>query len=127
MVNFDEYRDKWFYSCPNCGVLITAYRDCSDSNTCKCGSTLILKEKIEGKHVDYDDSNDFISIHTFKPYYDIGIGKEITSRKEIADICKKNNWVYAGDKELTQETKKNKEYKAQEFSRRFDKFAKELL
>lgn len=44
--------------------------------------------------------------HTF---YDTGTGKFINT-KEIDKIAKENGYVYLSDREIEQETKKNKEY-----------------
>ena len=49
-----------------------------------------------------------INIQTFKPYFDVTMGKEVTSKHEINEYCKHNNMVYAGDKELTQQCAQNK-------------------
>ena len=48
------------------------------------------------------------SVHTFKPYYDVTMGKEVTSKHEINEFCKRNDMVYAGDKELSQQCAQNK-------------------
>ena len=49
-----------------------------------------------------------INFSYFKPYFDVGMGREVTSKKEIDEYCKQNNLIYAGDKELTQQCKQNK-------------------
>lgn len=48
------------------------------------------------------------NIQTFKPYFDVTMGKEVTSKHEINEYCKRNDMVYAGDKELTQQCAQNK-------------------
>lgn len=48
------------------------------------------------------------SVNTFKPYYDVTMGREVTSKHEIDEYCKRNDMVYAGDKELTQQCEQNK-------------------
>jgi hypothetical protein len=55
-----------------------------------------------------DDKKYNINFSYFKPYFDVGMGKEVTSKKEIDDYCKQNNLVYAGDAEITQQCKQNK-------------------
>ena len=108
MADFDEYRTKYIYDCPNCNAHIVAFRDCGKSSPCRCGSNLHLTEVIEPeKHIEYDGDN-YTAVHTFKPYFDYTLGKEVTSRKEITDYCKKNNCVYAGDKEISQQCAQNK-------------------
>jgi uncharacterized metal-binding protein len=49
-----------------------------------------------------------VNIQTFKPYFDVTMGKEVTSKHEINEYCKRNDMVYAGDKELTQQCAQNK-------------------
>ena len=49
-----------------------------------------------------------INFSQFKPYFDVTLGKEVTSKREIDEYCKSNNMIYAGDKELTQQCKQNK-------------------
>lgn len=49
-----------------------------------------------------------VNIQTFKPYFDVTMGKEVTSKNEIREYCKRNDMVYAGDKELTQQCEQNK-------------------
>ena len=44
----------------------------------------------------------------FKPYFDVTLGKEVSSKHEIDEYCKRNNKVYAGDKELAQQCEQNK-------------------
>lgn len=49
-----------------------------------------------------------INFSYFKPYFDVGMGKEVTSRKEIDEYCRQNNLIYAGDKEISEQCKQNK-------------------
>lgn len=49
-----------------------------------------------------------INFSYFKPYFDVGMGREVTSKKEIDAYCKENNLIYAGDKEITEQCKQNK-------------------
>ena len=48
------------------------------------------------------------NVHVFKPYFDVTLGKVVESKKEIREYCAKNDCVYAGDKELTQQCEQNK-------------------
>lgn len=48
------------------------------------------------------------SVRTFQPYFDVTMGKEVTSKHEINEFCKRNDMVYAGDKELSQQCAQNK-------------------
>lgn len=107
MVNFDEYRKRWVYVCPQCGEKVTAFRDCGQMIACRCGGNQMLSEVIEPKHIEYEGDNN-INVHTFKPYFDVTLGKVVESKHEINEYCKRNNMVYAGDKELTQQCQQNK-------------------
>jgi hypothetical protein len=60
------------------------------------------------------------SVQTFKPYFDVTLGKEVTSKREINEYCKRNNMVYAGDKELTQQCAQNKAENERRFNERFE-------
>ena len=68
-----------------------------------------------------------IYISTFKPYFDVTMGKEVSSKKEIKEYCKRNNMVYAGDKELTQQCAQNKAENERRFYDRFENGLKEKL
>ncbi len=126
MVDFDEYRKRWVYLCPACGTQITAFRDCGQASPCKCGAVKNLVEIIEPKHIEYEGENN-INIHTFKPYFDVTLGKEVSSKKEITEYCKRNDMVYAGDKELTQQCAQNKRENEVRQERAFSEgLAKEL-
>jgi len=107
MDSFDEYRKRWVYKCPICGEETTAFRDCGQVIPCKCGSSQQLVNTIEPKHIEYTGESN-INVHTFKPYFDVTLGHEVQSKKEITEYCKRNNMVYAGDKELTQQCAQNK-------------------
>lgn len=50
-----------------------------------------------------------INVKTFKPYFDVTMGKVVESQHEINEFCKRNDMVYAGDKELSQQCKQNKQ------------------
>jgi len=60
-----------------------------------------------------------INIQTFKPYFDVTMGKEVTSKHEINEYCKRNDMVYAGDKELSQQCAQNKRENAIKQDRAF--------
>ena len=53
-------------------------------------------------------SNNNLNVHTFKPYFDVTLGKIVESKHEISEYCKRNNMVYAGDKELSQQCAQNR-------------------
>ena len=104
---FDEYRKRWVYKCTVCNEEITAFRDCGKTTNCRCGSAAQLTGVIEPKHIECTgDCN--INVHTFKPYFDVTLGKVVESKHEITEFCKRNDMIYAGDKELTQQCAQNK-------------------
>ena len=107
MDSFDEYRTRWVYECPACGEKVTAFRDCGQAISCRCGNNQILQEVIKPKHIEYTGESN-INVQTFKPYFDVTLGKVVESKHEISEYCKRNNMVYAGDKELTQQCAQNK-------------------
>ena len=53
-----------------------------------------------------------INVISFKPYFDVTMGKEVTSQREINEYCKRNDMVYAGDKELSQQCAQNRKENA---------------
>lgn len=119
MADFDEFRTKYIYDCPSCKAHIIAFRACGKTSPCRCGANLNLIEVIEPtKHVEYD-GNYITAVHTFKPYFDYTLGREVQSEREIKEYCAKNNCVYAGDKELTQQAAENKKYNAEKQRREF--------
>ena len=61
------------------------------------------------------------NFHIFKPYFDVGLGKVVNSKREIREYCKSYDMIYAGDKELTQQAKENREYNAKKQDREFEK------
>lgn len=127
MASFNDYRDKWIYFCLNCGLEITAYRDCGKVVPCKCGrANMGLKEFIEGKKVEFEPVQGFSNIQTFRPYYDTGLGRMIESKEQIKEICKREGLVYAGDKEISQEAQRNKKYKEEKFQQGLEKILKDL-
>ena len=126
MADFDEYRKKWKYKCPSCGIEITAFRNCGKISPCKCGGNLNLIDIIEPKHIEYN-GNTYTAIHTFKPYFDVTLAKEVTSKKEIKEYCARNDCVYAGDKELSQQCEQNRRENAIKADREFTKNLTERL
>lgn len=120
MGSFDEYRRRWIYECPKCGAKITAFRDCGQITPCsiKCGGSLQLTNIIEPNHIE-DCEIHFPSVQVFKPYYDVTLGKEVSSMREIKEYCKANNMVYAGDKELSEQCEQNKRENAIKQDRAF--------
>ena len=108
---FDDYRKRWKYICPICNETTIAFRDCGQMIPCKCGSNQQLAEIIEPKHIEYEGENN-INVHTFKPYFDVTMGKVVNNKHEINEYCKQHNMVYAGDKELTQQCNQNRQENA---------------
>lgn len=126
MGSFDEYRRRWVYRCPQCNAEITAFRDCGEISPCVCGGNMKLVSIIEPKHIEYDGESQ-VAVHTFKPYFDVTMGKEVSSRHEISEYCKRNDMVYAGDKELSQQCAQNKRDNAIKQDREFVKGLEEKL
>lgn len=118
MGSFDEYRRRWVYRCPQCNAEVTAFRDCGEISPCVCGGNMKLVNIIEPKHIEYDGESQ-VAIHTFKPYFDVTLGKEITSEREIKEYCVKNNCIYAGDKEISQQCAQNKRKNVERQNREF--------
>lgn len=63
----------------------------------------------------------------FKPYFDVTLGKEVSSKREIDEYCKRNDMVYAGDKELSQQCKQNKAENEQKQNDAFNEGLKKEL
>ena len=118
MADFDEYRKRWVYKCPSCETEITAFRDCGTVTPCRCGADMTLINVIEPKHIEYEGKS-YTAVHTFKPYFDVTLGKEITSEREIKEYCAKNNCIYTGDKEISQQCKQNKQYNEAKLKKEF--------
>ena len=126
MADFDEYRRRWVYYCPSCEKEVIAFRSSGVTTPCRCGANLELMQILEPKHIEYDGKS-YTNIHTFKPYFDVTLGREITSEREIKEYCAKNNCIYAGDKELTQQCQQNKRENEAKFNREFKKNLTEKL
>ena len=57
--------------------------------------------------------------HVFQPYFDVTLGREVQSEREIKEYCAANNCIYAGDKELTQQAAQNKKENIERQNREF--------
>ena len=68
-----------------------------------------------------------INFSYFKPYFDVTLAKEVSSKHEINEYCKRNDMVYAGDKELTQQCEQNKRENAVKQDNAFEKSLTEKL
>lgn len=68
-----------------------------------------------------------VNINTFKPYFDVTMGKEVSSKHEINEYCKRNNMIYAGDKELTQQCERNKAENERRYAEKFESGLREQL
>ena len=62
-----------------------------------------------------------INFSYFKPYFDVTLGREVDSKHEITEFCKRNDMIYAGDKELTQQCEQNKKENEQKQTEAFTK------
>lgn len=104
-------------SCDNEFISIISKGKCGEycsncqQSSLNCDGKFVLWEK-QVKNNPY--------IQTFKPYFDVTLGKEVTSKREINEYCKRNNMVYAGDKELTQQCAQNKAENERRFNERFE-------
>lgn len=88
--------------------MVNCSKFCELCQTCKqsCLNCNGIYEKLEHK------AKLNINIQTFKPYYDVTMGKTVTSKHEINEYCKRHNMVYAGDKELSQQCAQNRQENA---------------
>ena len=68
-----------------------------------------------------------INFSYFKPYFDVTLGREVQSKHEITEYCKRNDMVYAGDAELTQQCKQNKQEQEQKQEKAFSEGLKKEL
>lgn len=94
--------------------------DCGEcrQSCLNCDGTFILWVRKKGNNV---------NVHTFKPYFDVTLGKEVSSKHEINEYCKRNDMVYAGDKELTQQCEQNKRENVMRHERAFERGLTERL
>lgn len=82
-------------------------KKCKNKNCSNCVYSCVNCDKENGVYTEWHKSKS-PNIQTFKPYFDLTMNKEVTSKAEIKEYCKHNNMVYAGDKELTQQCEQNK-------------------
>lgn len=75
----------------------------------------------DGKYEKWERQKFNIAIHTFKPYFDVTLGREVLSRKEIDDFCREHNYIYAGDEEISQQCAQNKKEREEKFYSDFSK------
>ena len=83
--------------------------NCAQSSLCCDG---VFKEWVRNPKYN-------IYFSSFKPYFDVTLGKEVNSKKEITEYCKRNNMIYAGNKEISQQCKQNKAENEAKFNREF--------
>lgn len=57
----------------------------------------------------------YVQTDSIKPYFDVGVGREIESRSQIKKICSDNNYVYGGA-EIDQQAESNRHYQKQKMS-----------
>ena len=97
----------------------------------KCGSDCAGCAKscleCDGVYKAWPRGKGYVSVHTFKPYFDVTMGREVQSKREIREYCKQNGMVYAGDRELTQQCAQNKRYNEIKQDRAFEKNLTEKL
>lgn len=66
--------------------------------------------------------------HVFQPYFDVSLGREVQSEREIKEYCAAHNCVYAGDKELSQQCAQNKKENIEKQNKEFrDGLTKKLM
>lgn len=96
-------------------------------NDCACCRQSCLN--CDGNFVFWDKTKKKYNLNffCFKPYFDVTLAKEVQSKHEINEYCKRNNMVYAGDKELTQQCLQNKAENAQKQEKSFEKNLTEKL
>lgn len=87
------------------------------NNCSKCAQSSLCCDGVFKQWVRKPKFN--INIHTFKPYFDVTMGKEVSSKHEISEYCKRNDMIYAGDKELSQQCEQNKRENAEKQDRKF--------
>ena len=113
----------------NCNICIYAPNTCKDSFECAlsygvCGSDCKLCSQSElacdkiFKPIKKNKYN--LNFSYFKPYFDVTLGHVVESKKEINEYCKRNDMVYAGDKELTQQCAQNKKENEVKFDKKFN-------
>lgn len=64
----------------------------------------------------------------FDPYYDPSIGRIISSKGQIEEICKRDGKIYGNDSDIDSETDKNSKNNNDEYQKRSDeRFSKKFL
>lgn len=56
-----------------------------------------------------------VSTDSITPYFDVALGREISSKSEIRKICKEKGWVYGDSKDLDADAERNKRYNEEKF------------
>lgn len=121
----------------NCNICIYSPNTCKDTfvsaidkgkcgHYCsECGQSCLC---CDGEFKPFDRKPKYnINFSYFKPYFDVTLGHEVSSKSEIKEYCKRNDMVYAGDKELTQQCEQNKRENNAKFEKNFnDGLAREL-
>ena len=112
----------------NCNICLQSPRICDDTfksaidkgicgNYCsECYQSCLC---CDGKFKEAKKSRHSVNFSYFKPYFDVTLGKVVESKHEINEYCKRNDMVYAGDRELTQQCKQNKRENEQKQDRAF--------
>lgn len=121
----------------NCNICLQSPNTCNDTfasaiDKGKCGSYCSECSQSElccdGIFKEIDKKPRYnINFSYFKPYFDVTLGREVYSKKEITEHCKRNDMVYAGDKELTQQCEQNKRENAEKQDKAFVKGLEEKL
>lgn len=57
-----------------------------------------------------DNAQMYVQTDSIKPYFDVAVGQEVSSRSQIRKICKQKGYVYGDDCDLTSDAKRNKEH-----------------
>lgn len=113
----------------NCNICLQSPRICDDNfksaiDKGSCGNYCSVCYQsclcCDGVFKEAEKTKRSIHFNCFKPYFDVTLGKEVSSKHEIDEYCKRNDMVYAGDKELTQQCKQNKRECAEKADRAFE-------
>lgn len=110
------YVEKYFYTCNKCGFETYSYRNCNNDSCPKCDGRLIETNRIEKPIVEDDiEITTSVSTDSITPYFDVALGREISSKSEIRKICKEKGWVYGDSKDLDADAERNKRYNEEKF------------
>jgi len=96
-------------------MVIDDYQELKENQICKCTNKM---------------SRVFLSPQItlgFKEYFDIGLSKMVSSKREIREIEKRQGKVFGGDAELGQEADKNLKYNIKKARKDAEKEMKEGL